>query len=393
MAIDSIALALTRKAKEEARRLGFNLAGVTTPHPPPHLDVYERWLANGHHAGMSYLSSERARLRRADPRLILPECRAILVLGLNYLPSKRLKNLQPDAMLQIASYALGIDYHDVLIPRIEQIVDSLCKEAGREVQARIYTDTGPLLERELAQRAGLGWIGKNTCLIHPSHGSFLLLAEALLDLPLIPDQPFTADRCGTCTRCIEACPTACILPDRTIDAGRCISYLTIEERGSIPAELRPHIHNWVFGCDICQQVCPWNQRFAEPTHDQAFQPRPNLLDPQLTDFLALDTQHWSQTLQGSPLLRAKRSGLMRNAAIVAGNARASGNIGALSRVLFHDAEPLVREHAAWALGAIGNEKAIDALKRAQRTEQHPQVLLEIETSLEVPSSNSRIPRD
>lgn len=180
-------------------------------------------------------------------------------------------------------------------------------------------DTGPLLERELAVRAGLGWFGKNTMLINPRLGSWLLLGELLLDLDLTPDPPFTADLCGTCTRCIAACPTGCILPNRTLDASRCISYLTIEYRGDrIPAGLRPMMGDWVFGCDVCQQVCPWN-RFARPTAEPAFRPRPGLPWPRLDDWLALDEDGFRRQFRGSPLWRAKRTGLRRNAAAVLEN--------------------------------------------------------------------------
>src|SRR5512139_3833352 len=186
---------------------------------------------------------------------------------------------------RVAAYAWGEDYHTVLTERLQQLVVFIETHLGSPFPYRIYTDTGPLLERELAQRAGLGWIGKNTCLINPQAGSYFLLGEVLLGVALEPDAPFIADRCGSCTRCLEACPTGCILPDRTIDARRCISYLTIELKGIIPVELRPAIGNWVFGCDICQEVCPWNQRFARTQGEAAFTARPGLSTPRLVDEL------------------------------------------------------------------------------------------------------------
>ncbi len=229
---------LRQAIERKARQLGFELFGVTTPDPPQHYRIFENWLAAGRHAEMAYLAGERSRLRRGNPRLILPECQSILVLGICYSGPGHAYDDQNKGERALwgrtAAYAWGEDYHDVIPDRLTQLVAVIEVLVGRPVAHRIYTDTGPLLERELAQRAGLGWIGKNTCLIHPQKGSFFLLAEVLLDLVLEADQPFNAEHCGNCTRCLDACPTGCILPDRTIDAGRCISYLTIELKDSIP---------------------------------------------------------------------------------------------------------------------------------------------------------------
>ncbi len=362
---------LTGFVKAEALRLGFSRAGITTPEPPPHLEIYEKWLKEGRHGEMTYLETDRARQRRADPRRILPECASILVVAANYLP-KAQKNKG------IAAYAVGNDYHDVLAHRLKQLVSSIEERIGQEIKNRYYTDTGPLLERELAQRAGLGWIGKNTCLISPDHGSYFFLAEVLLDLPLEPDQPITTDHCGECTLCIEACPTNCILPDRTLDATRCISYLTIELKGIIPLELRPLTQDWIFGCDICQQVCPWNLRFAEPTTDHVFHARPFLSEPTPIDFLRLTPQEYRTALSKSPLKRAKRSGLLRNAAVAAGNTGDRASVPELERVLAQEQDPLPRAHAAWALGELGE---LEALQAALESEQDPEVLADIRLAL------------
>ena len=210
--------------KDHARRLGFPLAGVTTPEPPPHLSIFERWLDAKRHGGMHYLSDDRARTRRADPRLILPECKSILVLAAPYADPKSAQAPEgPDPTGRVAAYAWGDDYHNTLPVKLQELVTFIEAQVGHPVPTRYYTDTGPILERDLAQRAGLGWIGKNTCLINPKHGSYFLLAEILLGFELEPDPPFATDYCGTCTRCIEACPTECILQSRTIDACRCIS--------------------------------------------------------------------------------------------------------------------------------------------------------------------------
>jgi epoxyqueuosine reductase len=220
---------------------------------------------------------------------------------------------------RVARYAWGDDYHDWMWGRLDALSAFVEAEASRTVIGRRYVDTGPLLERELAVRAGLGWFGKNTMLINPRRGSWLLLGELLLDLELAYDRPFRTDHCGTCTRCIEACPTQCILPDRTLDASRCVSYLTIElRRKEMPQELRGSVGNWIFGCDICQEVCPWN-RFAKPTGKLAFQPRQGTPRPELAELLALDDEGFRQRFKGSPIKRAKRSGLQRNAAVALDN--------------------------------------------------------------------------
>jgi epoxyqueuosine reductase len=358
---------LEQALKEEAARQGFILAGITTPGPPEHLEVFEQWLQAGRHGEMAYLERESSRLQRAAPRQLLPECKAILVLGMPYYPSKQgigdkgegqLKplSLAPYPLVhqgkgKIASYAWGEDYHHVIPERMPALVSFLETQLGRSVPHRWYTDSGPLLERDLAQRAGLGWIGKNTCLVNLRQGSYFFLAELLLGVALQPDPPFTADRCGACTRCIDACPTGCILPDRTLDARRCISYLTIELKGDIPPELRPRLGNWVFGCDVCQQVCPWN-RFAPEQGDPAFTPRPGIPAPDLVAELALTTEEFKRKFAGSPVLRAKRRGYLRNVAVALGNLGDAAAVTALERVRDEDPELLVRGHAAWAVDVL-----------------------------------------
>jgi epoxyqueuosine reductase len=384
-------MTLTHAIKSEASRLGFALVGVTTPDPPPHLTVYEGWLGAGRHGEMGYLATERARQRRADPRLILLEagaqCHSILVLGMRYpaagLPSPgEVPASENQPVGRVAAYAWGEDYHTVLVGRLQQLVAFMENRLGTTFPYRIYTDTGPVLERDLAQRAGLGWIGKNTCLINPQAGSYFLLGEVLLGLTLEPDAPFEADRCGSCTRCLEACPTGCILPDRTIDARRCISYLTIELKGPIPTELRPAVGGWIFGCDICQAVCPWNQRFARSEGDAAFAPRPGLPAPPLVGELSLTPQEFARKFKGSPVKRARRRGYLRNVAVALGNVGGPSALPALSQALMQDGEPLVRLHAAWALGRIGSAAARQSLQAASRRETHPEVSAEIQAALE-----------
>jgi epoxyqueuosine reductase len=374
---------LTAAIKAEAQRLGFVLVGVTTPDPPPHHAHYERWLQAGRHGEMAYLSTARARQARANPRLLLPECRSILALAIPHPPTPLSASGEGGrgVRARIASYALGDDYHDVLPGRLRRLGEFIEAQVGAPVPNRWYTDTGPLLERELAQRAGLGWIGKNTCLINPQHGSYFLLAELLLGIELEPDPPFLPDRCGSCTRCIEACPTGCILPDRSLDARRCISYLTIELKGAIPHELRPLTGEWAFGCDICQQVCPWNERFAALQGDPAFFPRPSLPQPDPSLEITLTAQEFNRKYSGSPLKRAKRRGYLRNLAVVLGNSHSQQVIAALQHAL-SDPEHLVRRHVAWALGQIPGEAAQEALFTALKSEADPEVRQEINQSLE-----------
>ena len=343
--------------KDQARRLGFPLAGVTTPAPPAHFSTFGHWLDAGRHGDMQYLADDRSRARRADPRLILPECKSILVLAAPYPDPTSAEPCEgPHPSGRIASYAWGDDYHNVFPKKLQELVLFIEEQLGRSVPNRYYTDTGPILERDLAQRAGLGWIGKNTCLINPRRGSYFLLAEILLGLELEPDLPFVTDHCGTCTRCIDACPTGCILPDRTLDARRCISYLTIELKDDIPDELRSLMGDWVFGCDICQMVCPWN-RFATDRVDEAFSPRPGVPNSSLIRELELSPEAFNRKFRNSPVKRAKRRGYLRNVATVLGNSRNPKVISALESAL-EDFEPVVRSHAEWSISRIKEEDEI-----------------------------------
>ncbi len=330
---------LKQTVKDKARQLGFFLAGVTLPAPPPHYSIFENWLSQNQHGTMNYLADERSRTRRANPLEILPECKSILVLATPYSPPKENNH--------IAAYAQGNDYHDVIPARMKELVQFIEAQVGGPVKNRYYTDTGPILERDLAQRAGLGWIGKNTLLINPKRGSYFFLSEILLDLALEPDAPFVTDHCGTCTRCIQACPTACILSNRTLDARRCISYLTIELKDDIPLELRDKLGDWAFGCDICQQVCPWNRFAAEG--DSAFDANRPPLSP--TAELTLTPQAFNTRFKRTPIQRAKRRGYLRNIAVVLGNIGDLHSLPVLQNAL-NDEEPMIREHAQWAIDRI-----------------------------------------
>lgn len=376
-------MSLKEFVKAETERLGFTLFGITHITPPVHLENYTRWLKNGLHAGMGYLATEIAQARRASPDGILPEARSLLVAALRY-PNPQADQPRPaaDALGRIASYAWGIDYHEIIPLLLNQLVEALQKYLGREILSRAYTDTGPILERDFAQQAGLGWAGKNTCLISPKHGSYFLIGETFVDVEIEPDPLFPTDHCGTCRRCIEACPTSAIRVDRTIDSGRCISYLTIENKGAIPAELRPAIADWVFGCDICQIVCPWNIRFATQGGHLGLKSDPENARPVLRREITLSPQQFNQKFRHSPVLRAKRRGYLRNIAVALGNQQDTAALPDLSSVLENEHEPLVRGHAAWALGRMHTPRAVQALEKALQREPEPGVASEIRSALD-----------
>ncbi|OHE80062.1 MAG: tRNA epoxyqueuosine(34) reductase QueG [Verrucomicrobia bacterium GWF2_62_7] len=332
--------------KSNALALGFDLVGIASAGPPAGFALFERWLAEGRHGEMSYLA--RNVERRADPQRLLPGAKSVVVVACNYHASDAAPGPRQG---RVARYALGDDYHEIIGKKLAALIEAI-RVLAPGAQAKACVDTAPVLEREMAQRAGLGWIGKNTMLLNRRFGQWLFLGEILLDVALRPDAPETRDRCGRCTRCIAACPTRAIVAPRELDARRCISYLTIELKGPIPPSLRPLIGNRIFGCDDCLEVCPWN-RFAQQARAPGFSPRADLTTPELLDLLELDEEEFQRRFARSPILRAKRRGLLRNVCVALGNARDSRAIPALTRAL-EDAEPLVREHAAWALERIGS---------------------------------------
>jgi epoxyqueuosine reductase len=355
---------LKQAIKEKARQLGFILAGVTSSEPLENFNIFQDWINKNYHGEMKYLETERSLTRRADPKQILPECKSILVLAIPYTPvsdgrvggadknqnnPKENKPPYRDHQLQIASYAFGDDYHDILPQKLKAIVEFIEEQLGKKIPNRYYTDSGPILERELAQRAGLGWIGKNSMLINPKAGSTFFLAEILLGIELEPDESFSTDHCGACNRCITACPTHCILPNRTLDSNRCISYLTIEHKTEISEELRNQIGNWIFGCDVCQQVCPWN-RFSQPA-DSVFETKIPL--PVLSGDLLLDPEAFNQRFKKSPIKRTKRRGYIRNIAIAIGNNKNKKDIPLLEKAM-QDDESLIQTHAKWAIEKIND---------------------------------------
>ncbi|HYW31234.1 MAG TPA: tRNA epoxyqueuosine(34) reductase QueG [Gemmatimonas sp.] len=346
IAVAGDAGALSERVKAVAYGLGFDLAGIAELGVPETRAEFDAWIAAGMHAEMAYLDGPGAELRR-DARLPHAGATHAIVLAMNYggtLPSG-----------PIARYARGDDYHDVLRERLRALHRWLETETGQPINARPYVDSGPVLERDLAQRAGLGWFGKNTMLINPRAGSFLFLCSLFVEYPLVPDVPFEADRCGTCTRCMDACPTDAITGPRVLDARRCISYLTIELKGAIPEEFREAIGGNLYGCDICQNVCPWNVSFASALTEPAFAARDGLDSRDARalarELLAMSQGEFSARFRGSAMKRAKRRGLARNAAVVLGNVGTTDDVPLLDAARAHD-QPLVREHAAWALAQI-----------------------------------------
>jgi len=372
-----------------ARRIGFDLAGVADVRPSDHLEFYRAWLADGRHGGMAYLDRPDAVARRGDLSETLGDVQSALVVAQNYFTEDPEGVPEDPGRAVIARYARGRDYHAVIEERLEELLAWIRSRADRPVDGRVYVDTGPILERELAWRAGLGWFGKNTVLIHPRRGSWLFLGVLLLDLDLPPDRPAVKDRCGTCSRCLEACPTGALLGRDdsgapVMDARRCISYLTIEHRGPIPRALRPLIGNRVFGCDICQEVCPWNQRFAEETGEDAYRPKPEFDGPSLVELadrlLDMSENGFLRVYADSAASRARRKGLLRNVCVGLGNWGSPEAVPVLVRAL-NDGRPLVRGHAAWALGEVGARTASKALQMHLESEENDWVRKETELAL------------
>lgn len=303
--------------KKRALKLGFDLVGVSPPGPFPHADFFEDWIKKGFHGEMKYM--ERGAQKRADPKKVLQNVQSIIAVGMNYYPGEFSEEKKGDRKRGLVSrYAWGKDYHKIIKKKLKKLADYIKEIATSAVKLRYYVDTGPVLEREVASLAGLGWIGKNTILINPELGSYIFLGVILTNLPLEPDLP-QPDRCGTCTRCLDACPTDALIGPRTLDARRCISYLTIEFRKEIPEELWKRMGRWLFGCDICQEVCPWNQKNLSVTKEIRFRGGTEDSTPKIKDWLGLTEKKFDDLTRGRALRRPKRSGLVRNAMIAAFN--------------------------------------------------------------------------
>ena len=373
---------LAERVKEKARELGFTVAGIVAAQPGRTLDAYLRWIAQEYHGQMGYMARPDRVERRQDLNVILPGVRSLVCVGLDYATLAPPPEITNDpGRGRISNYAWGVDYHEVMTPRLKELGAWLASEAGTGVKSRVYVDTGAILEREHAAAAGLGFVGKNTMLIGPRRGSWFFLGELLTTLPLEPDPlPATMPGCGSCHRCLDACPTNAFPQPYVLDARRCISYLTIELKAWIPRELRPLMGNWVYGCDVCQMVCPFN-RFARPTAEQSFYPANwGAVMPPLPELLALDEETFNARFARSPIKRIKRERLVRNACVAAGNWGSQQALPALLPLLA-DESALVRGHAAWAVGQIGGPGGWVALAEGLARESDSQARVEFEAAL------------
>ncbi len=359
-------MTIEERIKQKAVELGFELAGIAPAGENRHADAFRNWLAAGRHADMDWLA--RKPERRVDPRIVVPGARSLIMVGVSYF----IQNPPPEkwndpSRGRIARYAWGQDYHDVITPLLKSLVEFIKQETSEETRCRYYIDTGPVLERSWSAEAGLGFIGKNTLLINPGLGSYVFLGGILTDLELDPDEPAQDDgatypakpeqdirragTCGSCRRCLDICPTHAFPAPYILDSNRCISYLTIELRGSIPEPLRVKMSNWIFGCDECQSICPWVRRYSRALEDNFLTYDHEISAPRLLDLIELDEDGFRKRFRKTPVIRAKRRGLLRNVAVALGNWGDPSAKPALERAVA-DSEPLIREHAKWALERI-----------------------------------------
>jgi epoxyqueuosine reductase len=349
---------LEDRLKSQALELGFSLSGIAPATEADGFSRYQAWLDRGYAGTMNYL--HRQKPARRHPAAILESARSVVMLGMEYWDGGRRKGeggenssesafpLPPSALGRVAAYAAGPDYHHFIWDRLNILAEWLQAEAPG-CEALGVTDTAPLLERDFARRAGLGWIGKNTMLIHPRRGSYFFLAALLTDLELVPDQPFSDSHCGTCTACLDACPTRAFPEPFVLDATKCISYLTIELRSTIPEELREPMGDWLFGCDVCQDVCPWNRKPSPGPIAFPHDPTLEWFDP--VELLEMDADAFRKRFKPTSLWRSRRAGLLRNAAIVLGNIGDERALPALEKAL-NESEEVIREAAEWAIGRI-----------------------------------------
>jgi epoxyqueuosine reductase len=334
--------------RAEANRLGFSLCGFTSVDPPAEYGRYEKWLSKGLHAEMIYLNSNYHRTIRQYPNQLVPDAKTIISLGWPYRLQQMEENGLPNEVL-VAGYTAGKDYHQILPLKLTELIRYIQNEIGTEVQTRVFTDSAPILEREIGSRAGLGWIGRNSCLISPTIGSSFLLAEIFIDYPFQIDPPYKNDLCGTCHRCMDACPTGCIQTDRTLDSSRCISYLTIENKNNIPEDLRSKIGKWLFGCDICQLVCPWNRKTLDSSIKKDY-PQTNIED--IHNLLSISPEEFLNKFKESSFYRGKLKGLQRNTLIWIGNNGSSKYAALLEKFKQQASNSELLACAEWAIKQI-----------------------------------------
>jgi epoxyqueuosine reductase len=333
--------------RQRAAELGFDDCRITTAAPPASAEHFQHWLAEKNHGELAWL--ERNADKRVEPQKVLPGAKSVIVLAASYQTENRKSEIGNRKTGQIARYAQFADYHDVLGERLKALTNLIASVADREVRSLWYVDTGPILERDFAQRAGLGFVGKHTNLISRRLGNWIFLAEILTTLELEPDAP-EKNHCGSCTRCLTACPTQAITAPFQLDARKCISYLTIELKGAIPVELRRALGNRIYGCDDCLAVCPWN-KFARAGNLMKPHAREDLTAPDLLELLRLDDAAFKSRFTGTPMLRTKRRGLLRNVCVALGNIGDDAALPDLEKAS-NDPEPLIAEHARWAIGEI-----------------------------------------
>jgi epoxyqueuosine reductase len=339
-------MTIEEKIKAGAKDLGFVAVGFTKPESPARYPDFIEWLQEGRHAGMGYLTEERSLAARKNPLELLPSCQSIICLALPYTPVDP-KRKEPEQG-RIASYALERDYHQVAKEKLNLLAETIREIYGQSFEHFACVDTAPILEKYYAQKAGLGWIGRNSLLINPDYGSWIFLSELLVSIEMTADQPFAYDGCGECQRCLQACPTQAILPNRTIDARRCLSYLTIENRGEISDDLKPSVRDWIFGCDICQNVCPANAAIAKRQRLKEQEPLFEAF-PDLAASLTLSPQEFKQKYGDTPVWRAKYNGFRRNVAIAMGNSQQKTYLPILEKQGLTEKDAVVFQAIQWAL--------------------------------------------
>ena len=368
---------LTIAIKDKAMDLGFDLIGVSPIDSFPENQLYKEWLNKGFSGEMTYL--ERNPEKREDIQNILPGAKSVISCAMNYNTDYPYSIEHADNTKGwISRYAWGDDYHDTIKDKLQILMNYMCSASSDEVVSKLYVDTGPVLERAYGKYAGVGWVGKNTCLINQEIGSWIFLGEIITNIELEYDAP-VPDRCGTCTRCIDACPTDAIIEPYILDSRLCISYLTIELKDKIPYELREEIQNNIYGCDICQDVCPWNKR-AHISDKTEFEPREGLLNPDLSYLSSLSVDEFRKQFKGSPIKRTKRRGLLRNVMIATGRSGEPNFVPYITECL-KDEEPLVRAHALWALWKIEGVTSKEILINRRDIENNSIVIDEIDRIL------------
>ena len=373
---------IVKKIKAEALRLGFSFIQFTSLNSPPHYQAFIQWLGKGYAGDMQYLSRSHTVQSRKNPASLLEGAKSIIVFGFHY-PPQTIRQPSDALIGRIASYAVNDDYHPLLKQKAHALMQNVSQQTDMEIEYRVFVDSAPLMEKDTAHMAGLGWIGKHSLLITPSFGSFQVIGCILTDLDIPPAEPFLQDLCGSCRACIQTCPTSCISEQHVIDASRCIAYLTIEHKGIIPRELRSSMGQWIFGCDACQNICPINRKIycqelpAGSQFSQRVKAEINLLEE-----VSLTPGEFKQKYGNTPILRAKYEGFTRNIIVALGNSKSSLAIPSLAAIMQTNPSWLLRLHAAWALGEIHTSQSRDIIQAQLNSESNENVLEELRLALQ-----------